>query len=259
MIKDGTITPFLFLIVIFVFVFATYYAAKKGKKFSIKKKIAAFDAIPEAIGRATEMGRPMHSTSGGSRTESWRGPHVVAGLTLIAYVAEMAARIDIPFYLSVNYPDQIVVGDETLRSAYLKAGHPERYKREYVLYHGDTDSSYSGGMMGFMMRNNVGANFMLGGFGSESLLLAETGNRLGAMQIAGTPTTWQLPFLVTTCDYVMMGDEVYAAGCLVTGDPIETSFVISQDYLKIISIALIILGTIISTLGSNFLVQLMKM
>ena len=259
LIADGKYAALVVTLVIFGVSWAYYFAAKGGKKFEVKKKIAAFEAIPEAVGRSTELGKPLHGSTGGSPTGGWRGPMVVAGTTLMGYVAELTAKNSMPFHVSVGYPDQIVLLDDMLGASYLKAGHPELYQHEYVHFYGDSDSSYTGGMVGFISRAKIGANFLLGGYGGESLFVAEAGNRLGAFQVAGTPAIWQLPFLVVTCDYVMLGDELFAAGCIVTGDPVETSFIAGQDLLKALFIAVTVIGTLAVTFGSDFLVKLLKM
>ena len=47
---------------------------------------------------------------------------------------------------------------------------------------------------------------------------ARLGNAAGAIQIAGTDAVTQLPFFITTCDYTLIGEELYAAseaGCRV--------------------------------------------
>jgi len=62
-----------------------------------------------------------------------------------------------------------------------------------------------------MLREKPAANFFMGMFYAESLILAETGNRTGAIQIAGTDADTQLPFFITACDYTLMGEELYAA------------------------------------------------
>ena len=47
--------------------------------------------------------------------------------------------------------------------------------------------------------------------GDESLILAETGNTIGAIQVAGTAMPAQLPFFVAACDYTLIGEEFFAA------------------------------------------------
>jgi hypothetical protein len=242
----------MFVIILSVlFIYLTL--AKSGRTFTIKRKIPAIDMIPHAVGRATEQGKSIHGSTGGSSTTSTRGPHVLAGLTMMEHVAEFAGKNNIPFYQSPLDPDQIVLAQEALQTGYLKGGNPEAFHKEYVLFHGTSDGSFAAGVLGFLSRERPGANFLFGGFGGESILLAEEGNRIGAFQIAGTPTIAQLPFLVTTCDYLMMADELFVAGCIISGDQSDTSLIIAEDLLKLGLIVLAILGTVLITFNINWL------
>ena len=71
---------------------------------------------------------------------------------------------------------------------------------------------------GMIAREKPGACFLLGSFFAESLLLAEAGNQAGAVQVAGTAMSHQLPFLVAACDHVLIGEEFFAASAYLTGD-----------------------------------------
>ena len=59
----------------------------------------------------------------------------------------------------------------------------------------------------------------MGKFFAESLLFAETGNSIGAIQIAGTGSQTQIPFFVTACDYTLMGEEFFAASAYLSKEP----------------------------------------
>ena len=61
-----------------------------------------------------------------------------------------------------------------------------------------------------MLRDKPAAVFYQGKFYAESLILAETRNSIGAIQIAGTGSSSQILF-VTACDYTLIGEEFYAA------------------------------------------------
>jgi hypothetical protein len=89
-------------------------------------------------------------------------------------------------------------------------------------------------------------NFFMGFFGGESLILAETGASTGAIQIAGTDQTTQLPFFVVACDYTLIGEELYAASAYISREPLMLGALKGQDYSKFIIFTLLILGTLIS-------------
>jgi hypothetical protein len=72
----------------------------------------------------------------------------------------------------------------------------------------------------------------MGYFNAESLLLAETGASTGAIQVAGTDQYIQLPFFITTCDYTLIGEELYAASAYLSRDPRLLGSLRGQDVGK---------------------------
>ncbi len=91
-----------------------------------------------------------------------------------------------------------------------------------------------------MVREKPGANLLLGMFYAESLVLAETGSSVGAIQIAGTDAVAQLPFFVTACDYTIIGEELYAASAYIGREPTLLGSLKGQDVFKAICIVLIV-------------------
>ena len=63
-----------------------------------------------------------------------------------------------------------------------------------VHYLTDDQFAYAAGVNGIMNREKPAACLYMGKFYAESLLLAETGNSIGAIQIAGTASQSQIPF-----------------------------------------------------------------
>lgn len=258
-LKLGTYSAFVMLIFFFVILGIYYWQSKQGKSYTIKRSILALEMIPQAIGRAVEMGKPLHGCTGGSSTTSWRGPHVLAGMALMEHIAKLASDANIAFWQSPVTPDQIVLAEDALRMGYARGDNPDAFKKEYVVFHGADDGSFVAGVFGLLDRIKPGANFLLGGFGGEAILLAEEGNKTGAFQIAGTPTTWQLPYFATCCEYVMMSDEIYAAGCIVSDDNDATSIIIGIDVVKVLLVVLTIIGTLATTFGITLIKDIMVM
>ena len=96
----------------------------------------------------------------------------------------------------------------------------------------------------------------MGKFYAESLLLAETGNSIGAIQIAGTASPSQIPFFVTACDYTLIGEELYAASAYLSDEPIQVGSLKAQDYGKAIVMILIVVGILLMTLHQDWIYHL---
>ena len=64
-----------------------------------------------------------------------------------------------------------------------------------------------------------------------------------AIQIAGTDMVTQLPFFIVACDYTLIGEELYAAGAYMGGDPKLTGGLKGQDWCKALAICCILVLT----------------
>ena len=101
-------------------------------------------------------------------------------------------------------------------------------------------------------RERPATNFFIGKFYAESLVLAETGNATGAIQIAGTDSDAQLPFFISACDYTLIGEELYAGAVYLSRRPLLLGALKAQDYAKILIIVAMVLGIIIPMLSPEF-------
>lgn len=89
----------------------------------------------------------------------------------------------------------------------------------------------------------------MGAFYAESLLLAETGNAIGAIQVAGTAMPSQLPFFVAACDYTLIGEEFFAASAYLSGEPFQLGTLRGQDVGKLLGGALLLVGCTVLTIA----------
>ncbi len=107
--------------------------------------------------------------------------------------------------------------------------------------------AYVAGVNGIMIRERMATNFFLGYFAAEALLMTETGNTVGAVQIAGTDAVTQIPFFITTCDYTLIGEELYAASAYLNREPMLLGTLKAQDYFKFFILSIVIVGAILSS------------
>jgi len=219
--------------------------AKRGKKLFIRK-IAGLEAIDEAIGRATEMGRPILFIPGINDMDDVQ---TIAGITILGRVAKVVADYDIKINMPVSRSIVMTTARETIKQAYLGAGRPDAYNDDMVRYITDEQFGYVAAVDGIMVREKPATCFYLGAFFAESLILAETGNSIGAIQIGGTAMPAQLPFFVAACDYTLIGEELFAASAYLSGEPKQLGSIKGQDMAKIIAMAAILVGVFSMTMS----------
>ena len=222
--------------------------AKSGRKLFIRK-IAGLEAVDEAIGRATEMGRPILFIPG---IQDMDNVETIAGLTILARVARTVAEYETTLNVPVSRSLVMTTARESLREAYLAAGRPDGYNDDMVHYLTDEQFGYVAAVNGIMVRQKPATCFYMGAFYAESLIMAETGAEIGAIQIAGTAQPAQLPFFVVACDYTLIGEELFAASAYLSGEPRQLGSLKGQDVGKAIGMAAVTAGTLFLTLASLF-------
>jgi hypothetical protein len=246
------------LVVIWIFILYGMEMAKK--KLPRFRQLTGLDALPEMVGRAAEMNRPVHFTTGLGDLTSTVAPQLVAGLAVLAHVAEICANYGVKLIYSVYQAQVMPIATELMKDAYVKAGKPEEFiPEDQVRYLSSEQFAYASAVQGIAERERPAANIMIGPFYAESMLFAETFNRIGSIQLAGTARGYQIPFFAVICDYLLIGEEIYAAGAYLSKDPLTSGTIVGQDYGKIVALILMLLGVIAQTFGSSIIGDLMGM
>ncbi len=236
--------------------FIVYYIerAKSGKPIFIRK-IAGLEAVDEAVGRATEMGRKIYYIPGSQDMDQVQ---TLAGITILGRVAEMAAVYDASLEVPVSRSLVMVTCREVVKEAYARAGRPDSFQEKQVHYITDDQFGYAAAIDGMVVRERPATIFMMGLFYAEALILAETGNFVGAIQIAGTAEPSQLPFFVAACDYTLIGEELFAASAYLSREPRQLGSLKGQDIGKGVVLAAIIVGILLETFGVFHFAKLFK-
>ena len=218
--------------------------ATRGQKLFLRR-IPGVSAVEEAVGRATEMGRSIIFIPGHLDMDDVQ---TLAALNILSHVAYKAAEYETGLKVPTGRSLVMSTAQEVVKEAYLRAGHPDSYKSEDVFYLTDDQFGFAAGVNGIMVREKPATVLMLGAFYAESLLLAETGNRIGAIQIAGTAMPSQIPFFVAACDYTLIGEELFAASAYLSKEPKLLGSLRGQDVGKLLFIALVFLGVVLELL-----------
>ena len=219
-------------------------AARRGRRFWVRR-IPALDAVDEAVGRATEMGQPCLFVPGILDMDNIQ---TIASMTLLGHVAARSADYRSELEVPTSKSLVMTAARESVEAAYLTAGRSESFNPDAISYVTDEQFGYVASLSGWMVREEPAACFYLGAFFAESLILAETGNAVGAVQMAGTAEPSQLPFFVAACDYTLIGEEFFAASAYLSGDPDQLGSLKGQDAAKLLAVGLIVLGATLQTI-----------
>lgn len=246
------INVLLGVLVCFVFIMGFILYGKKAKELYVRP-IAGLQAVDNAIGRATEMGKPILYSSGLGRMDRVA---TMASMNILSSVAEKTAEYNTPLIFPNYDPVVMATAQEVVFEAYSKAGHPEAYNPDNIFFVTQSQFGYAAAVDGIMTRQLPATNLFFGTFEAEALILAETGNSVGALQIAGTDSSIQLSFFIVACDYTLIGEELFVASGYLTKDPQVLGSIKGQDVLKALVVLLILIGGILGILGWDWIIGL---
>jgi len=212
------------------------------------RRLAGVDAIENAVGRSTEMGRPVLYVTGVEETQDIQ---TIASLLILGHVAKITAEYDTDLRVANAYPLTMVIAEEVVRQGYANAGRADAHRPENIMFITSEQFAFAAGVNGMILRERPATNIFFGRFYGESLMLAETGFLAGAIQIAGTAELTQLPFFVSACDFTLLGEELFACSAYLTREPNQLALLKAGDVLKVV-IALLVVGfTVCATLASQ--------
>lgn len=239
----GIVFTILLVVFVLINIYRSTHSGKTGKELYIRR-IAGLNAIDEAVGRATEMGKPVLMVPGLSDPVN---AIVVQALNIFSYVTRIAAKFANPILMCCYSASTYTLAQEVVRDVYQEEGLGDRFDQDSVRFISDRQFAFAAGVSGLILREQAAATFFMGEFYAEALIFAETANSIGAIQIASSTETTQTPFFIASCDYVLIGDEFYAASAYLTRQPVLVGSLVGQDWCKLLVIALVILGVAMNT------------
>ncbi len=248
--NPSVLVSFIFLITISIIFWYYINNAKMGKiKEIFIRRIPALNSIDEAVGRSTELGKPILYIPGIMDIDNIQ---TLASLSLLSYIAQKTALYETELIMPVSRSVVMTVAQEVIKESYLKVGRSDLYRADKIFYLTDDQFGYAAAVDGIISREKPGAIFLVGAFYAESLILAETGFSAGAIQIAGTAMITQLPFFIAACDYVLIGEELFAASAYLSSDIIDKITLKTQDISKAIVMSFVLFIAIFNNLLVSF-------
>jgi hypothetical protein len=219
--------------------------ASKGYQHEIRR-IPGIDAVEDAVGRCAEQGRPVVFTT--ALTDV--GPVLYACLGVLHAVAKKSAQYKLKLVIPQYSPEAMAIVEDVVRDAYRDAGRASAFDPQSIVFLSSEQFAFASGYMGLMHREKAGAAFMFGVFAAEALVLAEAGQQVGARQVAASVSPEQVAFFICTCDYTLIGEELFGASAYLSREPVQVATLAAQDRFKLFFALFILLGVACATVSS---------
>lgn len=252
-IASGKIVSLILLVA--VFVSTIYYM--RSEKMPYIRKVAAIDVIEEAIGRSTEMGKPIMLSYG---TRDFSNAFVIACLSILSFVSRMVAEVENRIIVPIGGTNSAMitrpVAVDIVRSAYEAEGKGDLFNENDIPFISSEFWSFTAGYVGLILREKPGS-LIMGPETADAAMYVEEANAVGALTIATGSYIGNVSVLACAADYVMIGEEALAAGAYLSKEKSRITTLVTVDNFKFLAIILIILGIILVQSGSTFLTELL--
>lgn len=255
LIKIGMLNSVVMLLVFCVLVIVSIKQNEKGKKNEIRR-LPAIDAIEEAVGRAAEMGKPLHFSTGMGQLLNKDSPQTFAALNILNYTANEAAKRDVQIIYNCAVAHVLPVVQDIITTAYNT--HGARLDDSYTFrYVGDDQRALMAACMGTFERDKPAANILVGALYYETVTITGHAARSEMLQIGGTGRMYNIGYLVAACDYVLIAEELFAVGAYISKNPSEVGGIRGQDLCKVFVIGAILVTLLFNSIGIDLFVNLL--
>jgi len=232
------------------------YLALKLKPPKVRP-LAALSAIDDGLGRAVELGKPVHYTVG---IRSLQNVGTIAALGLLRYVAEKCAKLGARLITTASFTEIIPVIQEIYQTASDISARPQVLKSEDIRFLSSEQYAYAAGVLGILTREHVATNLIFGEHAGSCMILAEGGFIAGCYQVgcpSGNPDALQFTSAMgISMDYFLIGEEYFAVAIAAEGEPESLGTLRGQDVLTVSAMILICIGVALETLGVNWFTKL---
>jgi len=149
------------------------------------------------------------------------------------------------------HTDTIPMIEGMVREGYMIEGKEDEFRLEDLRYYGRGALTWTQGVTASYAQEGVGLNLSIGIFYSDCPISLEMAKIKGGMNVGGTGRWIMVYAFAMMCDYVFLGEEIYAAAAIVSQNPTMLSGIFVEEMGKFFSIGMTILGVILALVGLN--------
>ena len=250
--SDGA--PFLLLfLLVFLGLWLLNYAVYNKRPAVVLRRIAGYDLIRNAMAEAAEDGRPVHLSLGTAGIADLNSMQTVAALSALEYLSEQSIVSTNTPLVTMADPTTLLLAQDIAARPFEDSGRLPQFEPRTVRFMGGSGevavSAYTAGVLDLLDRKAVAANFLLGHFGDECVVIGEEAARHAIPQVAGSGSPAALSLMALTADHLLIGEELFAAGAYLSRRPWQVSGLLAQDSARWLVIGLVGVVVVLKTLG----------
>jgi hypothetical protein len=222
-------------------------------------KIRDFPAIQgmiEGCERAAEEGKRVIVYPAHSALNSSTATMTYAYLDFARFTTQEAAKRGVNVRAPVGHPTVLPLLESSMKEIYIRHGRPDLITPDMVEYF-----AYGKDMaVCSMVHDEPGASMMtcFGTGSSGTVTPLGVARQAGALTVGGCLRWTGMYQIALICDYILIGDETYAAADKIAGDPKGVAIEGAGDIIKLGILALLLISGILALVGNATIIQFLK-
>jgi len=210
------------------------------------RPLAAFQDLRDELAQAAESGRAIHVALGSGGLTGEDAGVSLAALRVVDGLVDNAVSYRVPLIVSVGDPTLLPLAQDALRRAYERRGLAELYNPGWVRFVAPSPLAYAAGAAIITADPAVATNIVAGSFGAEATLLADAGIRRELAQVAAVTTPGAAGALYAATDRLAVGEELFAAGALISSERRYLAGLFTQDVLRVVLVVAILVSAVVA-------------
>jgi hypothetical protein len=220
-----------------------FLLALTGRKRAARlRAIPALSRLYRAVGLGVEDGTRLLIALGNTSLLNKSAASALAGLALLKEVTQKTSVSDRPPVAVAGEAALALLAQDTLQTGYRLAGAAEFFQPGTGRLAGMTPFSSAAGTMPMLSDEQVSGTALVGHFGVEAALLADTAERGNILLIGGSDEPAAQAALYASATEILIGEEIFAGAAYMGRNPSHVASLTVQDVLRWIVIAAVLAG-----------------
>jgi len=224
---------------------ASFILPRLGYEWCALRRIPAMDVVDEAVRICAEKGRPMYQYFGQMTFSGKFAIYAESVSSMARYLTKRCAELGVRYIAADTDPVlQLALLDFT-KQGYIEAGHPEMFNPRDIRY---VTAGFAQAMfeaIDTVRREQPGCLIAFGHIGGGTPInIFQTATNLGTFVIGASESPDELSQAAMTADYSMLNEEQVVVGAYIDNDPEKMAAFIGEDIVKLVMIAIMIVGGI---------------
>jgi len=234
------LTILVLLLAFAVTTIVTQFVRRRPDLFVFRRQ-DAFDALPGYAALSVESGQPL-VVAVGNVGLGGDGSVIALAAAEIAYqVAVRSAFGDRAPLLSTSSPTGLALIQDTARRASKRVGHRREFTDARWYPSGASSLAYAAALTALQPLEDTSANILVGRFGAELALIAESSVRRGHAVIAATDRLDGQAVAFAFSSRTLIAEELFQASAYLSDNAARKGETVALDLLRVLLVGVIIL------------------